>query len=216
MHREAIKGENIIRSACRMCHGGCGVLVHVEDGRVIKIKGDPKSPLNKGKICPKGIAGIEHLYNPARLKYPLKRSGQRGEGKWERISWDEAYDIITENIIDIREKYGIESVVVGQGTGRHHFFHTIRFAHALGTPNWIEPGCAQCFIPRVATGIMTYGDMPVCDYYGKVNPACVLVWGHNPVVSGPSCEIQFRVKSCMEKGTKRIVVDIPGILPFAR
>lgn len=203
----ASKGKKIYRSACRMCHGGCGVLVHVKDGKVVKIKGDPESPLNKGKICLKGIASVEHLYNPDRLKYPLKRVGQRGEGKWERISWDEAYGTIVEKIQEIQENYGTESVVIGQGTGRHHFHHTVRFANALGTPNWIEPGCAQCFIPRVVTGMMTYGDLPVCDYYGDVNPECVLVWGHNPVVSGPSCEIQFRVKDCIKKGTKLIVVD---------
>lgn len=205
--QEADEEEKVYRSACRMCHGGCGVLVHVKDGKVTKIKGDPESPLNKGKICPKGAASIEHLYNPTRLKYPLKRSGPRGGGKWQRISWNEAYEVIIKNILKIRDNYGIESVAIGQGTGRHHFFHTIRFAHALGTPNWIEPGCAQCFIPRVATAMMTYGDLPVCDYYGNVNPECVLVWGHNPVVSGPSCEIQFRVKDCIKKGTKLIVVD---------
>jgi hypothetical protein len=62
-----------------MCHGGCGVLVYVENGKVVKIKGDPESPLNRGRICPKGMASIELLYHPDRLKYPLKRAGKRGE-----------------------------------------------------------------------------------------------------------------------------------------
>lgn len=190
-----------------MCHGGCGVLVHVKEDKVVKVVGDPESPLNKGKMCPKGLASIEHLYHPDRLKYPLKRAGKRGEGKWERISWDEALDSIAENITAIKEKYGIEAVAVGTGTGRHHFRHVSRFAHAMGTPNWCEPGLAQCFIPRIHASVMTYGGLPVCDYYGDVNPACVLVWGHNPVVSGPDGEIQFRAKECLKKGTSLIVVD---------
>jgi anaerobic selenocysteine-containing dehydrogenase len=179
----------------------------MEGDKVVKITGDPDSPLNRGKICPKGLASIEHLYHPDRLKYPLKRMGKRGEGAWKRISWDEALDTIVEKIHEIRERSGVESIAIGTGTGRHHFRHVLRFANALGTPNWCEPGTAQCFIPRILTGIMTYGDLPVCDYYGDVNPACMLVWGHNPVISGPDGEIQFRVRECIQSGTKLIVVD---------
>lgn len=200
-------GARIYKSACRMCHGGCGVLVHVEDGKVVKVKGDPESPLNRGKLCPKGAAAIENLYHPDRLKYPLKRVGRRGEGKWDRISWEEALDTIVGKIKEIRQSHGIESVAIGMGTGRHHFMHVLRFANALGSPNWCEPGTAQCFVPRVLTGAMTYGDLPVCDYYGDVNPACVLVWGHNPTESGPDGELQFTIKECMRKGTKLIVID---------
>jgi len=57
----------IYKSACRMCHGGCGVLVHVKEDKVVKVVGDPESPLNKGKMCPKGMASIEHLYHPEPL-----------------------------------------------------------------------------------------------------------------------------------------------------
>lgn len=201
------QSTQIYKSACRMCHGGCGVLVHVKADKVVKVVGDPESPLNKGKICPKGLASIEHLYHPDRLKYPLKRAGHRGGGKWERISWDEALDTIARNISSIKAQYGAEAIVLGTGTGRHHFRHVSRFAHALGTPNWCEPGLAQCFIPRIHASVMTYGGFPVCDYYGDVNPACVLVWGHNPVISGSDGEIQFRAKACIKKGTKLIVVD---------
>jgi anaerobic selenocysteine-containing dehydrogenase len=83
----------------------------------------------------------------------------------------------------------------------------VRFAHALGTPNWCEPGAAQCFHPRINAGGITYGDLPICDYYGDVNPACLLAWGHNPLVTGPDGEIQFRVRDCIKRGTKLIVVD---------
>jgi len=93
-----------------MCHGGCGVLVHVKDDKVVKVVGDPDSPLNKGKICPKGLASVEHLYHPDRLRFPLKRAGRRGAGRWQRISWDEALDTIVRNITTIKAQYGAEAI----------------------------------------------------------------------------------------------------------
>ena len=202
-----MSGKQIFKSACRMCHGGCGVLVYVEDNVITEIAGDPDSPLNKGKLCVKGMASLQQVYNPDRLKYPIKRIGERGEGKWERISWDEAYDIIAIKLQTIIDEDGPESIVVGTGTGRHHCNFVPRFANALGTPNWCEPGHAQCFFPRVNVSFMTFGDMPVCDYYGDVDPACVLVWGHNPFNSGPDGELQFHPRALIHKDTKFIVVD---------
>jgi anaerobic selenocysteine-containing dehydrogenase len=205
--KSAREDETLLKSACRVCHGGCGVLVYIKDGRVVKLQGDPASPLNQGRMCPKGLASIEMLYHPDRLQHPLKRTGKRGGGQWERISWDEALDTIASKVAHFRSTYGPESIAVGQGTGRYYFNAGIRFANTLGTPNWCEPGQAQCFCPRIVSGIMTYGALPVCDYYGDTNPACLMVWGHNPVISGPDGEIQFRVKDCLKKGTKLIVVD---------
>ena len=85
--------KKIVKSTCRSCHGGCGVLVTVEDGVATHIEGDPVSP-TWGTMCPKGLAAIQLVYNPHRLKYPKKRVGERGEGKWQRISWEEAIDTI--------------------------------------------------------------------------------------------------------------------------
>jgi len=196
-----------IKTACRACHGGCGAIITVDDGRVVKIEPDPDSPMSKGRLCPKGLAGIDLLYDESRLKYPMKRAGERGEGKWERVSWDEAYDMIAENIEEVKREYGIRSVALAQGTGRHHFNHMPRFAHTLGTPNWFEPGTAQCFFPRITNFNMTYGRPLVVDYFGEVNPACILVWGTNPLITGADGEIQFLVRDAVNKGSKFIVVD---------
>ena len=89
-----------------MCHGGCGVLVHVKDGKITKIEGDPESPLSKGTICIKALAGMDLVYHPDRLKYPLRRAGERGEGKWQRISWDEALNVIADTLNGIKGEYG--------------------------------------------------------------------------------------------------------------
>ena len=72
--------DGVVKSTCGLCQVGCGVLVHVANGRVTKVEGDPENPLNRGAICPKGQASLEFLYHPDRLQHPLKRTGERGEG----------------------------------------------------------------------------------------------------------------------------------------
>jgi len=204
MPREA---EKVYRSSCGMCHGGCGVLVYTRQGRITRLEGDRDSPLSKGALCAKGLAGLQQVYNPARIQYPLIRTGARGEGKWRRISWDEALSAITDRLNEIKGKFGAEAIAVGQGTGRHHFAFTIRFANALGTPNWCAPGQAQCFLPRVTTSKLTFGDLIICDYYGKTQPGCILVWGHNPVHTSPDGEMAFRFLDSWKAGSKIITVD---------
>ena len=197
----------VLKSVCRSCHGGCGVLLHVKDGVLLKVEGDRDSPLNHGRLCPIGTVTTDLVYHPDRLKYPLRRKGKRQSGEWQRISWDDALDEISERLLAIRERHGPEAIALGTGTGRHHIRWVSRFGHALGTPNWCEPGFAQCFHPRVNTSILTFGDFPVCDYTGEVPPACILYWGHNPVLSGPDGETRFNVLEALEHNPKIIVVD---------
>jgi len=110
--------EQIIRSNCRGCHGGCGVLVHVRDGSIVKIEGDPDFPTNHGSMCSKGLAFHQLVYHPDRVTYPLKRAGKKGEGKWQRISWDEALDTIVNKLKQVIRDYGAESIALAQGTSR--------------------------------------------------------------------------------------------------
>lgn len=174
--------ERVIKSACRMCHGVCQVLVHVQDDRVVKITGDPDSPTSKGYICPKGIASVELLYHPDRILYPMKRDGQRGENKWRKISWDQALDEMASKLRHVKESYGSQFFGMMHGTGRPYENLGARFAKAFGTPNFT--GVAHiCFWPRVYANIVTQGmtELPVCDVYGLggENPACVVIWGCN-------------------------------------
>ena len=80
-----------IPSVCMMCPASCGILGYLEYGKVIKIGGNPLDPNSRGRLCAKGIAGLNHLYNPDRIPFPLRRDGKRGEGRWKQISWDEAF-----------------------------------------------------------------------------------------------------------------------------
>jgi anaerobic selenocysteine-containing dehydrogenase len=197
----------VLKSTCRSCHGGCGVLLHVQGDRLIKVEGDRESPLNHGRLCPIGTVTLDLVYHPDRLKYPLRRVGARGSGQWDRISWDQALDEISERLLAIRDKFGAEAIALGTGTGRHHIRWVSRFGHALGTPNWCEPGFAQCFHPRVNTCILTFGDFPVSDFTGGTPPSCMLFWGHNPLNSGPDGETRFNVREALDTNPQIIVVD---------
>lgn len=195
------------RTACHVCHGSCIALVTVTDGRVTDIQPDPEGVFNRGRMCPKGLCGQELLYHPDRLTHPMKRVGKRGEGYFERITWDEAYDIIAENLLRIEREYGMEAVAIAQGTGRHHLPYTARFANAIGTPNWFEPGSAQCFFPRIHAGAVTFGYAPAADYYSEVHPQVMLVWGCNPTISGADGESRYCFLDALKKGTRLVVVD---------
>jgi anaerobic selenocysteine-containing dehydrogenase len=215
--KEAGAGQPVVilKSVCRSCHGGCGTLLHVRDGVLVKVEGDPQSPFNHGRLCPIGTVTTDLVYHPDRLKYPLRRRGKRQSGDWDRISWDEALDEIAKRLLAIREEFGPEAIALGTGTGRHHIRWVSRFGHALGTPNWCEPGFAQCFHPRVNTCILTFGDFPVSDFTGGTPPACMLFWGHNPLNSGPDGETRFNVREALDANPKIIVVD-PRATELAR
>lgn len=197
----------VFKSVCRSCHGGCGVLLHVQAGKLVKIEGDRESPLNHGRLCPIGTNTVELVNHPGRLQYPMRRIGPRGSGKWQRITWDEALDEIAERLNAIKSEYGPWSIALGTGTGRHHIRWVSRFGHALGTPNWCEPGFAQCFHPRVNTTILTFGDFPVSDFTSGTPPKCILFWGHNPLNSGPDGETRFNVREALDANPEIIVVD---------
>ena len=90
--------EGIIETACRICQAGCGVKVHVKDGIMLKVEGSTENPVTQGALCAKGLSATQLVYSPERLKYPLRRSGKKGEGKWKRFSWNEALDLISKKL----------------------------------------------------------------------------------------------------------------------
>ena len=112
--------DNVVKSHCRMCHGGCGVIVYTRNGKVAKIAGDPDCPINHGTLCSKGLASAQLAYHPDRLTYPVKRIGPKASGRWERITWDEALDTIAEKMLAYKDQFGAESIVMGYGTGREN------------------------------------------------------------------------------------------------
>ena len=213
--------EEIVCSSCRACISNCGVLVHVRNGRVTKIEGDERDPMSKGRVCTKGLAAIQALYNPMRMKYPMKRVGERGTNEWERISWDEAVDTIVDHLMEVYEKDPMQLVISTGGGGNPQFFGLHRFLQAFDGGNFFEPGCAQCYLPRMCTQPMLNGcnDTSISDstvgeiYYEKNGTTCAVLWGADPsqshVTSGGRAMVNLR-----ERGTKTVVID-PRFTPDA-
>ncbi len=205
LREEKVYGyDAAVRSCCRMCHGGCGVIIYLKDGRVAKIAGDPACPINHGTLCSKGLASAQLVYHPGRLTYPVKRIGNRGEGNWARISWDEALNIIAERILSYKEKHGAESIVLSYGTARENGAMIYRFANLLGSPNVLN-AAHFCYGPRIATSMITCGGNPVIDY--EKHPRCILMWGNNVVISNPDCYKGESFSVAGDAGARLIVVD---------
>ncbi|MDP2917488.1 MAG: molybdopterin-dependent oxidoreductase, partial [Dehalococcoidia bacterium] len=163
------KGEKIVKMGAWTpgtgCHGGCGVDVHIKDGKVVKVEGDESHPWHHGRLCPRALAMTQYIYHPDRLRYPLKRVGERGEGKWERISWDEALDTCEKRMKELAAKYGPESMLFAQGTGRDVGGMISMLAFAYGSPNWCMLGLSghSCFTPSLAAEYITEGDFAFPD-----------------------------------------------------
>ena len=196
--------NGIVRSVCDICPAGCSVLIHVEDGKPIKIVGDPESPVNKGELCIKGLASLEYLYHPDRLQRPLKRLGKRGEGTWQPISWDEALDKVASELAKAKKKYGAESVVFMDGSfkGGFHPLYLHRFANVFGSPNMSHPGHV-CFGPRKLASMITYGYYAIPDF--NYPPASIIVWGKNLSENLP--HVYRRLAKALERGSKLMVVN---------
>ena len=219
-HADTGGDVKIVKTACRACIASCAVLAHVKNGRVIKIEGNPESPMSQGGLCAKGMAGIQALYHPNRNKYPMRRVGERGQNQWERITWDEAITEIATKLIEIDEKYGSECVAVSTGGGGNpHFSNVKRFGEAINTPNVWEPGCAQCYLPRMGASQLSNGmgkpnnlsfsDSNGWDYYFTDSPVDSLVlWGTDPanssVATGGRALAELRAR---EQGLKTVVID---------
>ena len=199
-------GVKIVKSACYSCNTCCEVLVSIDEatGKILKVEGDPESPISRGLLCAKGLASRDLVYNPGRLRYPLKRTGERGEGKWERISWDEALDRIAEKLLFYREQNGRQGVAFLQGTIRGWSRVYTRLANVFGAINHGAAGWAQCLWPRLVENTVTFGATytEVADFE---NTRCMLVWGTNPASTWPYFASQ--IMDARERGAGFIVAD---------
>ncbi len=193
------------KAICRWCNSRCRVRVFVENGHLDHVEEDPDFPMAVWpplKACQWRLAAKEWFYHPQRINFPLKRAGERGEAKWQQISWEQALDEIAAKLAQIRESYGAEAIAHTEGTGRTSEEFRSRFFNLLGSPN--VTGAAQiCHGPRamVCKAIMGWW-----AYIG-VNPSTQLtvLWGRAPENSW--ARIWYAVRKSKEQGGKLIVVD---------
>lgn len=202
------------------CHDGCGVLLYTDkEGNLVKVEGDPENPYNQGRLCVRCLAVPEAVSNDTRLKYPMKRDrADRGKDKWQRISWDEALDLIYEKFMEFKKESGAESVLFCQGTGRDIAQYITRLMYSYGSPHYVlNISGMSCYAPRVTACFATTGSFWVGDYSQQFvdrydNPAwrvpgTIVVWGNNPLVSNSDGLYGHWVVDCMRMGSELVVVD---------
>jgi len=204
---ETVMGQQeIVKDGiCFMCMPRCPTKVHVRRGRATRIDMLDQNAID---TCPRWKAQLDFVYHPDRLKYPLKRVGERGDGAFVRISWDEALDTIAGNLQKIKAEYGAESVVfwISYTKEPRPYFH--RLVHAFGSPNYCTES-SNCFSATWLAAVLTYGQ----DYgflYEQstlIDPAskCKLIWGSSVENSVP--RVWKDHLEARQKGLKLIVVD---------
>jgi anaerobic selenocysteine-containing dehydrogenase len=195
-------GSEFVKSICFECHSRCGVILEVAEGKLVGIKGDKEHPFSQGYLCPKGKACMELIYHPGRITRPLIRTGEKGSGRFEPVSWEHALDLISRRLLDIKETHGAEAFAVGTGTTRGvpPFLH--RFMAAYGSPNYFSPAHMSGG-PVSVGGIMSMGFVLSPDYRSS---KCMLIWAHNPDGAWPGL-YNAAIREGLKNGAKVIVVD---------
>ena len=148
-------------TSCGMCVNKCGVIARVRNGVIEKLDPNPHFIKSRAMLCARGNAGIDAVYSPDRLKYPLIRTGQRGDGRYRRASWDEALDLVAKNLSDLAEKYTRAGTVFVSTEGfQEHFFTT--FAECYGSPNTLRHP-SLCLSSNIQGFGATFGTNPTPD-----------------------------------------------------
>ena len=196
------KNIEVRKGWCGPCHVRCGMLVHFENGCAVDVQGDPENPLNRGALCRRGQLIPEHLYNPARLNYPLKRAGRRGEGKWQQLTWEQAMDEIAEKLGKLGDQFGAETLVLSRGTYRTYGWAMRRFLNLFGSPNMTGPNHI-CMCPSHTLEWSTYGSFARQDIG---NSHCIVIWGFQPSESRIIPDWR-ELLAAKKRGAKIIVVD---------
>ncbi|OGW17089.1 MAG: hypothetical protein A3G93_13845 [Nitrospinae bacterium RIFCSPLOWO2_12_FULL_45_22] len=212
MEENPVKGDIWIPSACSLCMNTCSIIIKRQNGVVTKIEGNPNSPISAGTLCPRGAAGIMFLYDPYRVKAPLKRTNpEKGIGidpGWEEISWDEALDIIAQRLKKIREEDPRKLMMAGTAASMIASMYTFLFMTAFGSPNgWFAGAGIHCGNGWHLTSNILYqsiGRNPDSDHCNYV-----ILFGSNwGTAAGYGFNMQAKkVAEARLRGMRLVVVD---------
>lgn len=197
-------GIEIKHSLCAICSPShhCGVDCYVKDGKIIRVEGTPEHPYNHGHLCTKGSALRNAVYREDRIRTPLRRVGQRGEGKFEPISWDEAYQTIAQKLNEVKEQYGPNSVAFLSGYCKWYRPILHRFAHVFGSVNFgtDDSTCSAAMViaNKVTAGTGAGPDMAHANTF--------LGWNFDGYYSAHLSVLG--VQKLKERGGKVIIIDI--------
>jgi anaerobic dimethyl sulfoxide reductase subunit A len=203
--------EQVIMTTCSShCGGACGLKVHVKNGVITRIETDDgEEP--QARACLKGRAYRQRVYHPDRLLYPLRRTGERGEGKFERIPWDEAFETVASEIKRVRDTYGPRSILLKTSVGDMNFVHTAAMV--------VEKLLAMAGGYSTSWGYFSYegGTFAELTTYGTMssqssredflNSRMILMWGWNPAVTIQDTNTAWWLAQAKEAGCRIVSVD---------
>jgi anaerobic selenocysteine-containing dehydrogenase len=197
-------GIEVKKTLCSVCGLQCGIDAYVRKGRLIKVEGAEENPTNKGALCAKGAANKQWIYSTDRIQTPLMRTGERGDGAFAHISWDEALDRIASRLLEIKAESGPESVVFFAGYPKVMRPFLKRMAHSFGSPNYCTES-STCFVATNVAGILNYGYESGPSTGAEVkNTRCIVNWSTNPFHSLAPQAVKFL--DALQRGVK--VIDV--------
>jgi cysteine desulfurase NifS len=205
------------KGICGICPAGCWVQIGLQNGKLVDIKADTGHPL--GMICRRGEHAPEIVYSEHRLKYPLRRKNGKGNFDFERISWDDAYNIIVKNLQRIKKESGSEAVSIYTGRGAFELSLCDMFQpkgvavssasnvlFPFGSPNTMGVG-ALCYVSfAMIAPHVTMGRMLINMFTDIENAQFIVVWGANPATDSPPLDM-YRLEEAVKRGTEIVVID---------
>src|SRR5688572_10434633 len=206
---------SVVETACPLdCPDACSLAVTVRHGKVITIDGSHKNPVTGGFICAKVRRFGERLYGPDRLLYPAVRTGRKGHGKFKRLSWSEALELVTEKMRRSKTEFGGESILPYSYGGSNGLLTQDNFDARL----WRRFGTSRlartlCAAPTGAANMALYGKMPSVTYQDYPEASLIVLWGVNPSASG--IHMVPYVREAQKRGARLVVVD-PRTTALAR
>jgi anaerobic selenocysteine-containing dehydrogenase len=213
--RQALMASLLVRGACpHDCPDTCGVITEVTDGRAVKFYGDPGNPITKGWLCAKVRPYLDHVYHPERLLHPLRRVGAKGSGNWQRITWAQALAEIAERWKEIVARYGAEAILPYSYSGTLGLVQmtvsSARFWNRLGASQLRRSICGAAAERAVEATLGKRWSQPYGDI---IHSKLVVIWGHNPVSTGP--HFMPFLRQAQRRGCKVVVID-PRRTPTAK
>jgi len=191
-----------IASTCDLCVNKCSLVAMVEKGVVKKLNPNPLNPKSRGMLCARGNAGIQQLYDPARIKHPMIRAGERGDGKWKTVSWDEALDFTAHRLSAVKEKYGPEGTLWASSEGWQEVFFR-NLCQAFGSPNSVRHS-TTCLSSVNLAYSLTYGTVPSFDVQ---NARYMILSGANRLESFITPDTMALVDATTTRKAKLVYLD---------
>ncbi len=191
-----------VRTGCPMnCWDTCGLLVHVEDGRAVAIEGDPEHPITRGVVCPKARYQLERVYSTARLTSPLRRAGSG----WESLGWEEALDLVAEEMERTRRESGPHGLLHYYDYGSQTLLKEVEhlFFDLYGGVS--VPVGSLCWAGGIQAQLYDFGDYRANDPLDLVNTSLVVVWGRNPAAT--NMHGMMLIKEARKRGAPLVVID---------